>query len=413
MVILGKDNLWLVLPGLLSQDLWRGVQAAAQVAEEFSVPAWLVGGVVRDALLGLSPRDVDIVVEERPEAFSRCLAQKLRGKIVNYPEFLTCKVIFRGGELNIAALRQEEYANPGTLPVTALGTWEQDVRRRDFSINALYMSLAPDLLGTVIDPCGGLPDLAGGLLRTLYEESFIDDATRILRGVRLAGTYTLQWEENTWQEAISAIDKGIFNTLSGSRIWQELSRMLAHENFVSMASLLAKLGFCYQAPQSLAHVETAMSLVPDSDRVLLNLLLFTGDLSEDAASELAEIWQLPGSYKKVLAIPRPSLPLDILSLGEWHDCFHGRNQEEILAEALAGGEVYLAPAIAYLARRSLKPALNGQDLIAMGLPPGPLYKEILYLLSREKISGKLTGKRSQRAFVRSLFASNNKEETDV
>ncbi len=409
-----KENLWHILPGLLTSDLWRGIQAAAETARELSVPAWLVGGVVRDAFLGLMPRDVDIAIDCRPEIFARRLTQLLRGRIVAYPQFLTCKMIFRGGELNLAALRRETYANPGALPVAFPGTFKQDARRRDFTVNALYMSLGPENLGEVLDPCGGLDDLEKGRLRSLYPESFIDDATRILRGVRLAGTYALQWEEKTWQEAVSAVDKGIFNTLSGGRIWQELCRMMAYKNFASMAALLDKLGFSYQTPACLSHVETAMALVPDLDRVLLNFLLFTGDLTEEAAAELAELWQLPGSYRKVLSASRPSLPQDILSLGEWHDCFHGRSREEIIAAALMNGEVCLAPAIAYLARRSLKPALTGQDLAAMGLPPGPLYQEILYLVAREKITGKLTGKNSQRAFVRSLLASNiEKGETNV
>ena len=408
-----EESLWQKLPRLLPPSLWQGVVAAQQVAATFPGQAWLVGGVVRDALWGLPPHDVDIAVEGDGEAFARQVAASLNGKVAAFAQFLTYKVFWPEGELNVATLRQEHYASPGALPEVSPGNLRQDSLRRDFTLNAIYLSLAPNHLGELVDQVQGLSHLQAGILCTLTPDSFCDDATRILRGIRFAGQYPCRFDAITWQQACQAVADGMFNTISGNRIWQELQQMLASRQFANMAKSLTEVGFWFECPAALQDSETVMALVPDSQRVLLNLLLFTAMLAPEARAELATLWQIPAAYQKALIKATFALPQNPLSLGAWHDRYAGHCQEEVLGAALLGGGDYVAPAIAYLARRKIKPLLKGKDLQKMGFAPGPLYHELLQALVREKISGGLPKRQDEEAFIQHLGARKQKEETHV
>ena len=243
-----EESLWQKLPHLLPPGLWRGVIAAQQVAATFPGQAWLVGGVVRDALWGLPPHDVDIVVQGDGEAFARQVAASLEGRVVVFAKFLTYKVFWTDGELNVATLRQEHYATPGALPEVMPGDLRQDGLRRDFTLNAIYLSLAPNHLGELVDHWHGLAHLQEGLLFTLTPDSFCNDATRILRGIRFSGQYPCRFDDTTWKQACKAVADGMFNTISGNRIWQELQHMLASRRFACMAQKLTEVGFCFVCP---------------------------------------------------------------------------------------------------------------------------------------------------------------------
>src|SRR6476620_3675124 len=203
------------------------------VREAAQEPVFLVGGAVRDLLLGHPRADVDLVVEGDAAA----LAARLGGAAAEHERFGTVKVEVGGHELDIASARIETYPAPGALPVVAPAeTVEVDLGRRDFTINALAIPLAGET--RLIDPFGGREDLGAGLLRVLHERSFEDDPTRAIRAARYASRLDLDLEERT-REWLVATDLG---TVSAERAEAELRRLAAEPQAVRALALLVEWG---------------------------------------------------------------------------------------------------------------------------------------------------------------------------
>jgi len=196
------------------------LKAAASVARITSTEAFLVGGPVRDLRLGLSVSDLDIAVHGSPEAFATELNQALQGTLQSYPRFLTWKILLEGSEpIDVTTCRRETYQNPGALPIVEPASPEEDLKRRDFSVNAMAISLTT---GAVHDPTQGLADLDRGVLRILHPGSFIDDPTRMLRGLRFAERLGFRFHEETERQLQQALDQSALDTVSRERLWREI-----------------------------------------------------------------------------------------------------------------------------------------------------------------------------------------------
>ncbi|HEX7216467.1 MAG TPA: hypothetical protein VF578_19810, partial [Methylomirabilota bacterium] len=177
--------------------LWL-LRVAGKVGEGLGSPAYAVGGFVRDLLLGAAPPDVDLVVEGAGVAFARRLAEEIGGTLLVHGSFGTASI--EGGHapagagldgvalgrVDIASARRERYAAAGALPDVEPAGLLEDLRRRDFSVNALAVALAPDRFGRLIDPLGGLPDIRARRLRALRPLAFVEDPSRIVRAARYA-----------------------------------------------------------------------------------------------------------------------------------------------------------------------------------------------------------------------------------
>jgi tRNA nucleotidyltransferase (CCA-adding enzyme) len=198
----------------------REVPGAAPLFDALEdVPGvWVVGGAVRDTLLGLDPRDLDLVVEgDAAEA-----ARRLGDEPLIHERFGTATT---NGHVNIAAARRERYARPGALPDVELGApLDEDLARRDFSVNAIAVRLADGELRAVP---GGLEDLSARRLRVLHDRSFLDDPTRLLRLIRYASRLRFQIEEGTRDLAFAAVRDGAIGTVTPARMGAELRLLLA------------------------------------------------------------------------------------------------------------------------------------------------------------------------------------------
>src|SRR5215210_94617 len=197
----------------------RDLPGAAPVFDALAdVPGvWVVGGAVRDALLGRHPRDLDLVVEGDAAAAARRLGEDP----VLHDRFGTATAL---GEVNVAASRRERYERPGALPEVKLGVpIREDLARRDFSVNAIAVRLADGALET--HP-GALEDLEARRLRALHERSFLDDPTRLLRLVRYAARLRFQIEEDTRAWTFAAVAAGALDTVSPPRLGAELRLLL-------------------------------------------------------------------------------------------------------------------------------------------------------------------------------------------
>lgn len=198
----------------------RAIEVIKDVAAEKQCRAFLVGGPVRDLLLGRPGIDVDLTLEDGSSTLARALAKRIEGRVRSFPQFLTYKVTADGfPEIDIATARKEKYRAPGALPSVTPGKLKDDLLRRDFTINAIAMDLTD---GAMHDPSGGQRDLQARIVRVLHDKSFVDDPTRIFRAIRLARRLGFSVELHTHQLMRDAIAAGALGFVSKERLWREL-----------------------------------------------------------------------------------------------------------------------------------------------------------------------------------------------
>lgn len=209
--------------------LWRlRLETLNRAAARHDCPIAIVGGCVRDLVLGFEPKDWDVVVEGKPSLWVSDVASSLAARVVEHPRFLTLTLHFEDGtHLDIATARQETYVKPGALPTVQPASLSVDARRRDFSANALYF-----LLGErkVFDPTGGVPDMTHKRLRVLHDLSFIDDPTRLFRAARYAARYGWTVDKHTRDLVQTAMSAQAPQTVSLVRLRHELFRLLEEDD---------------------------------------------------------------------------------------------------------------------------------------------------------------------------------------
>ncbi|HEX6200758.1 MAG TPA: CBS domain-containing protein, partial [Thermoanaerobaculia bacterium] len=211
----------------LSPALAAQVEAIVAVSRLHDIPVYLVGGIVRDLLLGRENRDLDLVVEGDGPHFARLLAEALGGRVRVHEAFMTAVVVDpEERHIDVASARSEFYRAPAALPEVQMSPLRQDLYRRDFTINTLAIRLGPDRSQELIDYFGGRRDLENGLLRVLHSLSFIDDPTRVLRAVRLSLRLGFEISPETLHLVEVALAEGVFDRLSGSRLREELILLL-------------------------------------------------------------------------------------------------------------------------------------------------------------------------------------------
>lgn len=213
---------------------------AIELAKGLNIKIFLVGGPLRDIFLKKRVLDFDLAIAGDLKKFGNLLAEKLKGKFIYHPQFLTGKVIYNSNYLDIAHLRDEIYERPGALPkVIPIKDIVVDLKRRDFTINAFAYDLLED---KIIDPFSGVRDLKKGIIRILHERSFIDDPTRIFRAIRFAKRFNFKVEKKTLILLKKAIKESYLTTISYQRIFHELNLILKEKKFAKMLFSLSQLG---------------------------------------------------------------------------------------------------------------------------------------------------------------------------
>lgn len=368
-------------------------------------PCFLVGGAVRDLLLGATTVDLDVAVEGDAEAVALHLAERLGGEVRAHGRFGTATVRAPGLQVDLATARRETYAEPGALPEVEPATLDEDLRRRDFTINAMAMSLAPDELGAVHDPHGGREDLEARVVRVLHETSFIDDPTRLLRAVRYATRFGFAFEPDTERLAREATAAGALGTVSGPRIRDELIDLLGEQGAPESVELLRTLGL-----GDALHP----ALEVDPDRVASAKLAAFEIAAEPAHAALAalclgspddlEPWidrlGLPaGARDAVLRAARrsPALADELrgdLRPSELHALL-APEPPETLALALALGAP-AEPVLDFVSRlRGIRLEISGADLLDAGVPESPALGEALERTLACKLDGEVGGREDE------------------
>jgi tRNA nucleotidyltransferase (CCA-adding enzyme) len=351
-------------PERLAQRLMAlvGIERVREAAVGLS--AYLVGGAVRDLLIGRERADIDVAVEGEVAE----LAQRLGGEVLAHGRFATATVRADGLEVDLATTRAETYDRPGALPDVRRAPLADDLARRDFTINAMAVPLArePEL----IDPHGGLVDLRRGELRILHDDSFTDDPTRALRAARYAARLGFALEHAT-AERLREAD---LTTVSSDRVEAELRKMAAEPEARRGFELVAEWGLLEVEPDATALIEEVDGVVsaePWRAIVSRNDAVLAAALGRG----VDEAKQLAGSVPA-----RPSQAADLA---------HGHSGVE-LALARAMGAEWLDR---YLSEwREVRLEIDGDDLLAQGIPEGPAIGRGLAEALRAKLDGEIAGR---------------------
>jgi tRNA nucleotidyltransferase (CCA-adding enzyme) len=403
----------------LPDEALNFILKAKEVAEEQGKFLYLAGGEVRDFLLKRPSYDVDLVIEGSATDFLEELKRKFVFEVLFSSPFLTYKILLpqTGFEVDLVTARGEVYEDVAALPKVYQATFKEDVLRRDFTINALIYGLSPPYPEMIVDLVSGISDLERSLLRPLHLRSFVDDPTRVFRGIRYKVRFELNYAEEFYKALSQAIEAQAFLKLSASRLRNELLLFVKREGISSLLSLLSECqsfklfshsGLGVDGEKLVEGIKTLEEFVEIlsprevEDAFLLILAgfkrenlkrLFFADsvidrlvkLYEEFRTNLQAVLTLP-LIERVLKFDKiDKATLIALSL------YLPELKEEIKRYLFVYSKVY--------------PELKGQDLKELGIEPGKQLGEILKKLREEKLEGRLKTKDEEIAFVKSLLYS--------
>jgi tRNA nucleotidyltransferase (CCA-adding enzyme) len=366
-------------------------------------PAYLVGGAVRDLLRGAEPVDVDIAVEGDARSVARAVADRLGSGAREYERFGTATVETSDGTYNFAGTRQEAYDSPGELPRVSPASLDEDLRRRDFSINAMALGLTGDDLGHLYDPCGGVDDMEHGTVRVLHERSFLDDPTRLLRAVRYAARLGFELDPETERLAREAVAADALSTVSGARIRDELMDLLRETDAPSGIERMRDLEIHSALhpeldpdPELVASAALGAAAI-GADRAVSALAALVESAPEELDMWLADLHLLAeerdGASRAARVAPRIAMTLRERehSPSELRELL-GREPLEALALALAL-RAPSDPILRWVTElRSVALEISGDDLLAAGVPEGPAVGRALEETLRRKLDGVVSGR---------------------
>jgi tRNA nucleotidyltransferase (CCA-adding enzyme) len=369
-------------------------------------PAYLVGGAVRDLLRGAVAVDLDLAVEGDARSMARALADRLGGTAREHERFGTATVRAEELSFDLAATRTETYDEPGALPRVEPAPLSEDLRRRDFTINAMAIALAGDDLGHLYDPHGGLADLEGGVVRVLHGGSFLDDPTRLLRAVRYETRLGFRMDQDTERAARAAVAEDAMSTVSGGRVRDELMDLLAEHEAPAAVELMRDLGLdralhpALDPDPELVASASLGAVAIGADRGLAALAALCAGAPEELDPWIAglhlEARERDGVSRAARVAPllarelreRERTPSELRDL-------LGGEPPEALALALALGAPS-EPILRWVTELSgVRLEIGGDDLLAAGVPEGPAVGHALEETLRRKLDGLVAGREDE------------------
>jgi tRNA nucleotidyltransferase (CCA-adding enzyme) len=366
-------------------------------------PSYLVGGAVRDLLRGADAVDLDVAVEGDARSVARGLAERLGGQAREHERFGTATVRANDLSVDLATTRRETYPEPGVLPVVEEAGLDEDLARRDFTINAMALGLSGDDLGHLYDPRGGVADLEEGAVRVLHERSFRDDPTRLLRALRYEARLGFRMDPDTELLARDAAAEGGLRTVSGARVRDELMDLLAEPELPSGVSRMRELGVdramhtAMEADPELVASAALGAVALGTDRALVALAALCAPAAERLDLWLGDLhlsaWDRDAVSRATRIAPRLAqalrrrehTPSELRVL-------LGRETPVALALALAMGAPS-EPILRWVTElRGVRLEISGEDLLAEGVPEGPALGRALDETLARKLDGLVRGR---------------------
>ena len=416
------------MPNYLSQldkDILKLIKAIGQQADQLQIPAYLVGGIVRDGILRKLNLDIDIVVEGEALVLAEAIAKKYKVKVTPYAVFNTATVSLTNGlRLDFASSRKELYPSPGALPEVSSGDLKDDLFRRDFTINALAISINQKSFGQLVDLFGGINDLRAQKIRVLHPISFQDDPTRILRAIRFEQRFQFRLEEQTLLLLKKAIEEKYFESVKAPRYFAEFRKMLAEENGVLCLKRLEHLGALSFIHENLKIDHVAL-LTTNQEFVrfkqtqkyeqenagFIYFLVLLEKLDDAQTSFVAERFNLTKDEKLSITQSREhkrfydNLILDRLKASKVYQLFKPLSLTTLLYLRCRFAHPKLRQRIdQFLSQdRQIETAINGNDLQTLGVIPGQRIGVILEEILYQKIDGKIKTKAQELKLAKQMI----------
>ncbi len=374
----------------LPPPLLKLTLTAGRLAESSGSRIYLVGGIVRDLILGRACVDIDIAVEGDAMQLASQIAEKLDARLTVHNAFGTASLKIEGFNVDLATCRSEIYRHPGALPLVRPGKIQDDLKRRDFTINAMAVCVnAPDR-GILTDLFGARQDLSQGLVRVLHDKSFQDDATRMMRAVRYEQRLGFRLEHSTVRLLKRSLD--MLDTISGDRLKNELMLWLNEDYCYKILRRAAQLGIISKLHPALTWnraMSTAFRRASVPAKVTtspLHFCLLVHNLDEEELYELLGRLNLTGSRLDLLSNQSLKLKsrckeLDkrTIKRSKIYSTLHEYDAIAIQTiNCYAAAPILRRNLTLYLdTLRYVKTSLGGNDLLKMGVPEGPQVGTIL------------------------------------
>ncbi|TVM15654.1 polya polymerase [Oceanidesulfovibrio indonesiensis] len=411
----------------LPQDRLEILEEAGRLAESMSYQIYAVGGFVRDILLRRENLDVDLVVEGDGIAFARALARKLGGRVRAHKKFRTAVIVYTPpgeGEngkpleeqkVDVATARLEYYEYPAALPTVELSSIKMDLFRRDFTVNALAVQLNPNDFGRLVDFFGAQRDIKERVIRVLHSLSFVEDPTRILRAIRFEQRFHFRIGKQTTRLIKNAIQLKLIDRLSGARLFNELKLMLREKDFLLDLLRMEEFDVLKAIYPAFAITQREETLLREIEKVLnwyallyeptaprqwlLGLMGLTERFSDEDARGVATRLAMPPKDRREFLYLRKQCMAVLEQLNTWKYEDGSRSGLYFILEPLALEGILFIMArtrdedlrkhislhLTKLTHEELE--ITGEDLIAMGLEPGPHFSQILRAVLAAKLDG--------------------------
>ena len=414
----------------LPSHQYRLLRFIGRQADNLHYKAFCVGGFVRDLLLGVENFDIDVVVEKDAVRFSRILAGKLGGSLVVHKKFGTATVVMPKFKIDIATARTEQYKYPAALPTVKFASIKQDLYRRDFTINAMAVSINRKSSGDLIDFFSGQRDLKTKKIRVLHNLSFVEDPTRIFRAVRFEQRYNFRIEPRTEELIKTAVSLDMFGRTQKQRIRDEIILILSEDKPIKALLRMNQLHeLRFIDPKLKLNKETLRLLEAIEEtctwyklsflkkRVIDNwIIYFIGLVSSLTLSRIKSMSErfvfTRGDQRRLLSCKmkanRAAKLLDKktrMQPSTIYRYLQPLSYETILfiMAKTKTKEAKKRISAFFTKYNSIRLSITGTDLKRTGLAPGPKYKKILDKVLYAKLDGKVKSRQDEIRLARKLI----------
>ncbi len=382
--------------------------------EAGGLPVFLVGGPVRDALLGLRVKDLDFVVEGDAVALARELAAETGWDLVVHQRFSTATLARDGARVDLVTARRESYPTPGALPEIVPGTICDDLARRDFSLNSMAMPVGGSG-GEILDPHRGMDDLSKKQVRILHPQSFVDDPTRLFRAIRYEQRFGFRLEEETEQRLREAITERRVDAVTGDRLRHELERMFDEDDPLPALRRASEVGLLAAIHPELGADFAASPEIPrDAAGLPPDLVCWASlvyPLEEGALGAVMRRLNVPSRWRRVaediLEIQRLEERLAAPGLlpSEVSELLEGREAAAMVSASCRFEDAAARRLLEYLEEgRGVRTMLDGNAIIAMGVPPGKQVGKVLRRLKAARMDRLVNSEEEERELVAEFLA---------
>lgn len=423
--------------GLLKERLpariYQVLRQAGELGDELGVPVYVVGGFVRDLLLGIENLDVDLVVEGDGIAFARALARPRSARVKAHERFGTAVVIFpEGFKLDVATARTEYYEYPTALPTVERSSIKKDLYRRDFTINTLAIRLNASQFGGLIDFYGGQRDLNEKTIRVLHSLSFVEDPTRVFRAIRFEQRFGFRLGKETLALIKGAVKMDLFHRLSGHRLLEELVLLFSdqeprkailrlaeldllrfiHPSFKASLTRSPRFAACFKAVEAvldwyrLLYLDRKVEVWVVYFMALMDLVpsKAVGETMRRLAVPARQAGMIKAARRKASALLKRVSARTNHRPSATYRALEGLPDETLLfLMAKCKSEAVKRELSAYVTQyRTVKPLLTGEALKAMGIKPGPIYRKVLERLRDARLNGEVKSEDEERELARRI-----------